>query len=386
MNSTSHESRATRALGCALDARLGQRAPDPSAATRVLAVGDPQASAEQFFAILERHGALSEAGWLEPSVQLVSIGDHFDFGPFERRGEAALAGIAILSWLAAHAPEQVTLIAGNHDLARVAELHAIDDESFQTAAERAFELYANPPIAQERERAFLRDYPMFPSVEVAARDLCSFCVEQRELVTRLLRARRFRLAASIADHLFVHAGATEANLEEIGLAPAKRSDAAAIAERLNAVFDQAVSGWSAEQPFSIPGLFAPGSAETGEPGGFLFHRPAQPGGHMPKKDRARRFDPRTLPKGLSQVVGHVRDPKCRQLLGSWVEGSASREGRLRHLSAREDEVSYRYGLPTAEPEAAQLIFIDGGMHHVPAEHYELFEVSSEAEPWRPKTV
>jgi hypothetical protein len=215
---------------------------------------------------------------------------------------------------------------------------------------------------------------MFPTVEVAARDLCAFRVEQRELVMGLLRERRFRLAASVGGYLFVHAGATSANLATAGLTKAESGDPARVAERLNEVFDEAVAAWSEAAAFSIPGLFEPGSAATGEAGGFLFHRPAHPGAHVASQDRARRFDPRTLPNGLRQVVGHVRDPRCRQLLGDWVRDARSAEGRLRHLTVAGQEVAYRYGLPVAAAHESEMIFIDGGMNHVPATSYELLEL------------
>lgn len=372
--------RGARALERSKEARSGARA-RPSSPTRTLAVGDPQASAEKFFAILAHHGLLGEDGWLAPDVRLVSLGDHFDFGSFGTRFEAGLAGTLILSWLAAHTPEQVTLIAGNHDLARVAELNTLDDVTFQAAAERAYELYRATALDPELERAFLRDYPMFPSVEVAARDLCTFQVEQRNLVSRLLRERRFRLAAHFHDVLFVHAGATIETLANVGL-PVHSNDAERVALRLNEALDAAVDSFTGDARFAIAGLFTPGSAERGEPGGFLFHRPAHPSTPVPEKDRARRFDPRTLPRGLCQVVGHVRDAKCRQLLGDWVRDEAASEGRLRHLAVAGDTVSYRYGVPenlslaAGSTDAAAMIFVDGGMQYVAAEAYELFDVGS----------
>jgi hypothetical protein len=64
------------------------------------------------------------------------------------------------------------------------------------------------------------------------------------------------------------------------------------------------------------------------------------------------------------------------LLGDWVVERAQREGRLRHLTVLGEAVSYRYGLPESVPDAAQMIFIDGGMHHVPSAEYELLEVAA----------
>src|SRR5690606_30151592 len=127
---------------------------------------------------------------------------------------------------------------------------------------------------------------------------------------------------------------------------------------------------------SVPGFFEPGSADKGESGGFLFQRAERPNGAADGRSGRRRFDPRTLPLGLAQVVGHVRDPKSRSLLGAWARDDAAPEGELRHLLTDGRDVWYRRGLPVAPPSPteAQMIFTDGGMHHVPAERYRLLEL------------
>ena len=83
-----------------------------------VAIGDPQAPLERFFAILEHHGLLSDRGRLRDDVLLVSIGDHFDWGDPEDRRTAADSGLNLLAWLASHPPDHVVVLAGNHDLAR----------------------------------------------------------------------------------------------------------------------------------------------------------------------------------------------------------------------------------------------------------------------------
>lgn len=348
-----------------------------SGARRDLVVGDPQASAHQFFTILSQHGLIADDGWLEPDVQLTSIGDHFDFGSFEQRREAARSGLAILSWLAAHDSNQVTLIAGNHDLSRVAELYSLDDDTFQRAATEAHELYRRAQVPADAERDFLERYPMFPSVEVAARDLCCFEVRQRELVTQLLLASRFRLAASRPGVLLVHAGATKADVERAGVPVDASADADRVASALNRVLDEAVAEWNGTDCFQIPGFFVAGSAAAGEPGGFLFQRPAKPGGEIPDKDKKRRYDPRELPLGLTQVIGHVRDPKCRALLRDWVSDAPGDEGPLRHLESDGRAVTYAFGPPrSGSSNVARLVFVDGGMNHVPAERYELLDLQT----------
>src|SRR5262249_21130022 len=93
---------------------------------RRLAIGDPPAPVEKFFAILDRRSLLVEsgprAGRLAEDVALVSMGDHFDWGPPESRAAATAGGLALLAWLAAHPAEQTAIVVGNHDLARVGEL------------------------------------------------------------------------------------------------------------------------------------------------------------------------------------------------------------------------------------------------------------------------
>ena len=61
-------------------------------------------------------------------MQLVSIGDHFDWGERADRPTARKSGLALLSWLSAHPADQVVVIAGNHDLGRVGELAGVSNE------------------------------------------------------------------------------------------------------------------------------------------------------------------------------------------------------------------------------------------------------------------
>lgn len=339
---------------------------------RVVAIGDPQASTRTFFAVLRRANLLAESGWLRSDVRLVSIGDHFDFGAFDIRARSARSGLCILSWLAAHSPRHVTLIAGNHDLARVAELVSIDDAGFERAAREADALYRGN-AGRRLEAEFLSRYPEFPSIEMVARDVSSFSVAQRELVVRLLREHRFRLAHSEAGVLSCHAGATRDDLDRARIPSRSHDDPDAIAAALNRLFDAAIDAWDETQPFEIPGWFAAGSAKTGEADGFLYHRPAQFDGTAAH----RRYDPRRLPLGLVQAVGHVRDPKCRALLGSWVRDAPGPEGSLRHLHTDGVNVSYARTTGDATPSDARLVFIDGGMHAVDPNHYELLDLGSQ---------
>lgn len=350
------------------------RQPEGRVRTRRVAVGDPQAPLGVYLEILERHGLLGDDGWLRPDVELTSIGDHFDFGGSGERALAARDGLAILAWLAAHPPDQVTLIVGNHDLGRVGELCAFDDATFAAVHERALAAYRQGDPDLELQRALCEAHPSLPSAEVAARDFSAFTVAQRELVWSLLRARRFRLARAGSERLlFCHAGVTRDHLAAIG---ADGASAPAAARALNDALDAAVAGHGGG-PLAIAGLHRPGDWAGGEGGGVLYHRPAHP--EAPAKagrDRpgalGRRFDPRRLPVSLTQVIGHISDAKCRELLGPWALDEPPAEGELRHLSTDGTRVCYRKGLPEAL-EAASLVFIDGLMNKTPANRYAIFE-------------
>src|SRR5439155_7389968 len=274
-----------------------------------VAIGDPQASLERFFGVLEANRLLGDDGRLRQEVQLVSMGDHFDWGEPHDREHAGGEGLTLLSWLAAHPPDQVLLLVGNHDLARVGELVAFDQERFKAA-----QLLADPIYCRQKRREepdpilkaeFKRRFPEVPTVEVVARDFASFTVAQRELVTALLRGRRFR-AAMVAGQSFLlcHAGVTSDDLEIAGVPPDRRSDAEVVAAALNGCLDRAVEQWLAGpggRPFSIAGLHHPGDGR-GEGRGIFYHRPSNPE-HEPGRDHfapppRRRFDPRRLPLGL----------------------------------------------------------------------------------------
>src|SRR5438270_753903 len=124
------------------DARGFPDAPaDGRKRSRHFAIGDPQAPFEKFLAILDRRGLLGAGGRLMPDVRLISMGDHFDWGKRSDRRRASESGTMLLAWLAAHPADQVTLIAGNHDVGRVGELAKFDDrgfESTQAEADRAY--------------------------------------------------------------------------------------------------------------------------------------------------------------------------------------------------------------------------------------------------------
>jgi hypothetical protein len=326
---------------------------------------------------LDHYGLLDASGSLAEDVFLISIGDHFDYGAADERREAAENGLELLSWLASHPPEQVVLIAGNHDLGRIGELAGFSDEDFEEASAAAVAVYRGGDVDAEAERRFLSRYPSLPTAEVVARDFAAFTVAQRELVVDLLRSRRLRLAHAEDGRLFCHAGVTVDYLRALGLpadAPANE-----VANELNRRLDEAFAAWTSG-PLSIPMIHRPGSSTTGEGVGMLYHRPANPAvaanrGHDLGGIDSRRFDARRIPLGLTQVVGHIRDAKCRQLLGPWADDSEARGGIIRHMVTDGETVRYAHGPPPATTASrGTMVFIDGGMNHTAPADYELFEL------------
>lgn len=326
-----------------------------------VAVGDPQAPLSKFLHILDLNGLLGDTGRLRPEVGLVSMGDHFDWGRPDDRETATAEGTLVLSWLAAHPPDQVQILVGNHDLVRVGELSSFTDESFVEA--RAL---ADAAVQPQQHAAFLARYPMLASPAVISRDYSCFDVRQRALVTRLLKTRRLRLAlAPERDLLLVHAGVTAEDLEHLGpIGP----DAPAIAEALNRFLDASVARWKGDGPLDLSPLHELGSARDGEARGILAHRPANPSA-IKQSDRGRRYDPRTMPSGITQVIGHINDKKCRELMGTWARSKTAELGTLRGLEigGRED-----YHLGCLDHD--RLLFLDGAMHQVEAVEYELFDL------------
>lgn len=310
---------------------------------------------------------LREDGALAEDVHLVSMGDHFDWGPAAARGQAASDGLRLLEWLASQPAAQVTLLLGNHDVARVIDLAPFDAHTFAEAQAEADQVYVDGRSDVTREAAFLARYDFLPSAEIVARDYSTFRVEQRTLVSELLRGGRFRLALEHQGLLLTHAGVTLADLSLLSDAISTASDAA---RALNAFLDARVSSW-ASGALDLAPLHVPGSRARGEGGGVLYHRAADPKhGETRQFQARRRFDPRGLPTQFAQAIGHVRDPKCRALMPDWCADTATPEGRVRSLWLRTDGVRYASGCN----DSAQLFFLDGGMNHVDVARFELFDV------------
>ena len=346
-----------------------------------LAIGDPQAPLDRFLGALASRDLLDGRGLLRDHVLLVSAGDHFDWGDRSTRAQAADDALALLAWLAAHPPDQAVILLGNHDLARVGELRALSQPAYEAARALASAAYFTPDPTGDPERAFLAQYPMFPTAECAARDLSAFRVEQRIMVERLLRQGRFQAAfAAAPDLLLVHAGVTHHELETLGVPPSERHRAETVAEALNGALARAVEAQGAA-PLAIPGLHQPGTAAEGEGGGAFFHRPADPAlGALASFSgpTRRRYDPRHLPAGLTQAIGHVRDPKCRALMPAWSDEPPAQDGVLRTLRTDGRRVAYQRGVHAAEPGQAALWFLDAGMAHVSPDRVPLLDLGARA--------
>lgn len=334
--------------------------------TRWFAVGDPQTTFERFLGILRGHALLDERERLRGDVGLVSIGDHFDFFASTRSlADVAQDGVSILEWLAQHPPEQVVIMLGNHDAARVMELAFESDETFARAREVA---------AKESKDAFTAAFPRIPTPGIAQRDYSSFTVAQRALVQSLLLSNRFRLGIVArregASILVTHAGVTTRELGHLALGEEATAEAtaAALEDRLRSAVDRVRDAWVRGEPapLDLAPLHAAGGAGE-EGGGLLYHRPST----KPRDDWSsagpapRRFHPSKLPRGLVQACGHTGHHKCREEFA--VETSAAARGTsrggLRTLTAGPRGIAYDLGISAPRADEATLYMIDIEMNH-----------------------
>ena len=384
--------RVERALGLAAELADGERLPArPAAARRAVAIGDPQAHAEKLFSVLDHHGLLGDDGRLRDDVQLVSIGDHFDFGTRAQGtiDAARVDGPRFLRWLCAHPVAQTTVLIGNHDTARVMELAAVSDARFDAAAALAGELIALRATAPDEASERLRDeymvaFPDVPTLGVVHRDFSAFSEAQRALIQRELLDGRLRLAASARAEdgfavLLTHAGVTARELALLGVPDERDAPflADALGAKLTAAIDYVRSQWSAGEsaalslePLHVAGATAADGLDgLPEGGGMLYHRPSDP--DRPGADRTwesevtrpRRFHPRTLPAGLFQVAGHTGHPKCVAELIRWRDPSMEEtlSGR-RTLRVRAGDIHYELGVLPPHAGDAVLYMIDPSFH------------------------
>ena len=269
------------------------------------------------------------------------------------------------------------------------ELASFDDAGFVAARAFARDIEAGTRTAADFRAAF----PELPPPGVIARDYASFHAEQRHLVVELLLAGRFHLAvvgalAQRTDVLISHAAITERELGLLGLAGVLEPHAIAVALRefLVAAIDRVRGDWQRGviTPLDLAPLHLAGGGGA-EGGGFLYHRPSNPAvGSLFDRVRPRRFDPRTLPRGLTQIAGHSGHAKCVYELGEWVSvaARARKHGGVRTLIVDDDRVSYDLvsagePFPLARgPAVAELVLVDGEMRRVAADEIDLLPLAS----------
>ncbi len=351
---------------------------------RWLAIGDPQTTFERFLRILRGHDLLDEMGSLRPEIGLVSIGDHFDFQSHDKKplADTGRDGADTLRWLAKHPREQVVILLGNHDTARVMELAFESDESFADARALAAECKAEDPPG-EKHREFSARYSRIPTPGIAHRDYSAFAVDQRKLVQELLLAGRMRLAC-LGHHggrpaLLTHAGITDAQVTELGVAPEAAALALALEARLRAAVARVRGAWERGELAALdlePLHFA--GREGREGGGLLYHRASQnadkAGSDAPVARR--KFHPRHLPRGLVQVHGHCGHHKCLEELAEFLGPSAAARSRggLRTLAVGATSTVYDGGVVPARDEDATVYFIDIEMNSPDVTDFPLFEL------------
>jgi Calcineurin-like phosphoesterase len=382
---------------------LGQLAGHRSAeVTRTVAIGDLQASSQRIFEVLAYHDLLDAEGRIRGDVQLLSVGDHFDYGTRAGGllGQARRDGHDVLAYLAAHHPEQVVILFGNHDAARVMELAGASDERFEEAVPLVAELVALRATDPEAYRARLADYvarfPELPAPEQVHRDYSAFSSGQRKLVQEMLMAGRIRLAGTARLPtgelvLATHAGVTMREVAMLGVSSITAAELApALTRRLEAAVAAVAPAWQRGElaalslaPLHLPcAIGREGMPELPEGGGLLYHRPSDP--DRPGVDRQwaaapgrpRRFHPRSLPAGVLQLVGHTGHPKCVEELARWTESSMREEpcGR-RSLRVRGDDIRYQLGACRPDEGEAVLYLIDPSLSRAhDAASVEIFEL------------
>ena len=370
--------------------------PDPR--RRWFAMGDPQTTFANVLALLRTHDLLDDSGRLRADVGLVSIGDHYDFYAHDGKplADTGRDGSDILRWLAQHPPDQVVMLLGNHDTARVMELAFESDESFAAARALAAECAAEKPPG-DKTRAFAARFPHIGAPGLAHRDFSAFAVDQRALVQELLLAGRMRLAC-LGQHagkpvLLTHAGVSNAEVKLLGITPAATHathathapGAAALVDaleaHLHAAVDRVRPAWTRGELAALdlePLHFAGRDGREG--GGLLYHRASQKTDDTgPDAPIARRkLHPRELPRGLVQVHGHCGHHKCLEHLADWLGPSAAARprGGLRTLTAGASSIVYDAGIHPADDANATVYFIDIEMNSPGQADYPLFELES----------
>jgi hypothetical protein len=346
------------------------------------AIGDPQTTFERFLDVLAGHALLDEQRKLRPEFGLVSIGDHFDFFPDGKPlADTGRDGADILRWLASHAPDQVVILLGNHDTARVMELALVSsDDEFAIARALAAECMTEDPPC-EKTREFTTRFPRIPTPEVAHRDYSAFAVDQRKLVQELLLSGRVHLAC-LGRHggkpvLLTHASVTNTQLEQLGVEPSAEAIVDALEAHLRGAVARVRGAWERNElaALDLEPLHSAGHAGR-EGGGLLYHRASvneDPTGSDRPMAR-RKFPPHELPRGLVQVQGPCGHKKCLTELAPWLGDAAKARARggLRTLAAGASRVLYDGGIAPARDDEATVYFIDMEMNVSGLPDYPLF--------------
>jgi hypothetical protein len=76
-----------------------------------------------------------------------------------------------------------------------------------------------------------------------------------------------------------------------------------------------------------------------------------------------------------QVIGHIGDKKCLELLKDWHEPRAHVHGRVRTMVVDGAGVKYQLGGADPRPDAAIVWFTDGGMNDSGESEYELLSLA-----------
>lgn len=319
----------------------------------------------------------------------MTVGDYFDYHDKETDSVEVTRknGFEILSWLASHDPEQVTILLGNHDISRVQELIEMSDERFREARAMAFAL--DKPDSVWTIEDFFEAFPEIPNPTIVLRDFSSYGEIQRDLLKRLLLEGRVKLGAfglwRGRGVLINHAGLTMRELSILGdeglRDPGRIS--ALLNERLEDAVERVRGAWERGEPeaLDLAPLHVSGVARE-EGGGLLYHRPSNPDffadSWANNKIRPRRYQPKNLPQGLLQVVGHTQHHKCLKELGDWIVKEAQERELfdLRTLRvSRGSEVRYERGLPKSlGVDEAALLMLDGAINDCPVERYPLLEL------------
>lgn len=346
----------------------GGLGPASARVERWFAVGDPQTSFARFVAILDHHGLIGGDGWLRAEVGLVSMGDHFDYHSTEPLDVVGREGQRILAWLAAHPRDQVRLLLGNHDAARVIEFGAFTDDRFQQLAAEI------KTLAKSELPAFTQRHGV-ASAGLVERDYSSWNEAQRAQVQSLLLASRYELAlVALVDHvpvLFTHAGVTKRELTLLNLA----ADSSALAVRsalqwqLHAAIEAVRADW--ERKFPTPLSLEPlhvSPAPGREAGGLLAHRPANPNrpgieNHAWEWDpeRPRRFAIDQLPTAFDQAVGHTGRGTLERELVPWNAGLSKQPGPIHTLHFGRGEPSIEEGVGARREASARVFMLDPSM-------------------------